>query len=34
VSRIARAIGVERDLRADEITLVDGYAGPASGIPD
>src|SRR5688572_14939722 len=38
VSRIARftaeAIGVDRDLRADEITVVDGYAGPAYGIPD
>jgi 1-aminocyclopropane-1-carboxylate deaminase len=38
VTRIARAtaaaIGVERDLRDDEIVLVDGYAGPAYGIPD
>ncbi len=38
VSRIARstaaAIGVERELRDDEITVVDGYAGPAYGIPD
>jgi 1-aminocyclopropane-1-carboxylate deaminase len=38
VSRIAQAtalaIGVERDLRDDEITVVDGYAGPAYGIPD
>ena len=38
VSRIAKqtahAIGVDRDLRPDEITVVDGYAGPAYGIPD
>jgi 1-aminocyclopropane-1-carboxylate deaminase len=38
VERIARAtasaIGVERDLRDDEITIIDGYAGPAYGIPD
>jgi 1-aminocyclopropane-1-carboxylate deaminase len=38
VTRIARAtaaaIGVERELRADEITVVDGYAGPAYGVPD
>ena len=38
VTRIARstaeAIGVERDLRPDEITVVDGYVGPAYGIPD
>jgi len=38
VTRIARAtsaaIGVERDLRADEITLIDGYAGPIYGVPD
>lgn len=38
VSRIARAtasaIGVERDLRQDEISLVDGYAGPVYGVPD
>jgi 1-aminocyclopropane-1-carboxylate deaminase len=38
VTRIARstaqAIGVDRDLRADEITLVDGYAGPVYGVPD
>ena len=38
VSRIARftaeAVGVDRDLRADEITVMDGYAGPAYGIPD
>src|SRR4051794_13694072 len=38
VTRIARetakAIGVERELREDEITIVDGYAGPAYGIPD
>ena len=38
VSRIARAtasaIGVERDLREDEVSLVDGYAGPVYGVPD
>jgi 1-aminocyclopropane-1-carboxylate deaminase len=38
VTRIARstaeAIGVDRDLRPDEITIVDGYVGPAYGIPD
>ena len=38
VSRIARAtaaaIGVERELRDDEITVADGYAGPAYGVPD
>jgi len=38
VTRIARAtaasIGVDRDLRDDEITLVDGYAGPLYGVPD
>ena len=38
VARIARAtaaaIGVERELRDDEITLVDGYAGPLYGVPD
>ena len=38
VTRIARstaeAIGVDRDLRPDEITVVDGYVGPAYGIPD
>jgi 1-aminocyclopropane-1-carboxylate deaminase len=38
VTSIARAtaatIGVGRDLRDDEITVVDGYAGPAYGIPD
>lgn len=38
VTRIARhtaaAIGVERDLREDEVTLVDGYAGPIYGVPD
>ena len=28
------AIGVDRALRADEITLVAGYAGPAYGMPD
>jgi len=30
----AERIGVGRPLRADEITIVDGYAGPAYGIPD
>jgi 1-aminocyclopropane-1-carboxylate deaminase len=30
----AERIGVGRDLRADEITIIDGYAGPAYGIPD
>jgi 1-aminocyclopropane-1-carboxylate deaminase len=38
VARIARAtaaaIGVERELRDDEIVLVAGYEGPAYGIPD
>jgi 1-aminocyclopropane-1-carboxylate deaminase len=38
VTRIARAtaeaIGIERPLREDEITLVDGYAGPLYGVPD
>jgi 1-aminocyclopropane-1-carboxylate deaminase len=38
VSRIARAtaaaIGVERELRDDEITVADGYAGPSYGVPD
>lgn len=38
VTRIARAtaeaIGVKRQLRDDEITVVDGYAGPLYGIPD
>ncbi|HSL76667.1 MAG TPA: 1-aminocyclopropane-1-carboxylate deaminase [Candidatus Limnocylindrales bacterium] len=38
VTRIAQAtaaaIGVERALRDDEITLVDGYAGPLYGVPD
>jgi 1-aminocyclopropane-1-carboxylate deaminase len=38
LTRLARAtaaaIGVERDLRDDEITLVDGYAGPIYGVPD
>jgi 1-aminocyclopropane-1-carboxylate deaminase len=38
VTRIARstaaAIGVERDLRDDEVTLIDGYAGPIYGVPD
>ena len=30
----ADRIGLGRDLRPDEIVLVDGYAGPAYGIPD
>ena len=38
VTRIARAtaelIGLGRELRDDEITLVDGYAGPVYGVPD
>src|SRR5262245_47157440 len=38
VTRIAQAtadlIGVGRPLREDEITLVDGYGGPAYGVPD
>jgi 1-aminocyclopropane-1-carboxylate deaminase len=38
VARIARAtagaIGVERDLRDDEITVLDGFAGPTYGVPD
>jgi 1-aminocyclopropane-1-carboxylate deaminase len=38
VTRIAQntadRIGVGRDLRREEIVLVDGYAGPAYGIPD
>jgi 1-aminocyclopropane-1-carboxylate deaminase len=38
VASIARAtaatIGVERDVRDDEITLVDGFAGPVYGVPD
>ena len=38
VARIARStaekIGVGRDLRDDEITIVDGYAGPVYGVPD
>ena len=38
VTKIARAtaamIGVTRDLRDDEIAIVDGYAGPVYGIPD
>jgi 1-aminocyclopropane-1-carboxylate deaminase len=38
VTRIARAtaaaIGLERDLRDDEVTIVDGYAGPLYGVPD
>ena len=38
VTRIANdtadKIGVARELRADEITVIDGYAGPVYGIPD
>jgi 1-aminocyclopropane-1-carboxylate deaminase len=38
VTRIANdtadRIGLDRQLRPDEITVVDGYAGPAYGIPD
>jgi 1-aminocyclopropane-1-carboxylate deaminase len=38
VTSIARAtagaIGVRRELRDDEITLVEGYAGPVYGVPD
>lgn len=38
VGRIARdtaaKIGVDRDLRHDEITVVAGYEGPAYGVPD
>ena len=38
VTRIARAtaerIGVGRDLRDDEITVLAGYEGPAYGVPD
>ncbi len=38
VTRIARdtaaKIGLERDLRADEITIVDGYSAGTYGIPD
>ena len=30
----AERIGVGRALRPDEVTVVDGYAGPAYGIPD
>ena len=30
----AATIGVERDVRDDEITLVDGFAGPVYGVPD
>jgi len=30
----ARKIGVERDLRPDEITIVDGYSAGTYGIPD
>ena len=30
----AEAIGLKRDLRDDEIRVVDGYAGPAYGVPD
>ena len=38
IARIARAaaaaIDLGRDLRDDEITLIDGYAGPLYGVPD
>ena len=38
VTRLARAtaakIGVERELRPDEITIVDGYSAGTYGIPD
>lgn len=38
VARIARAtaelIGVQRELGDDEMTIVDGYAGPVYGVPD
>jgi 1-aminocyclopropane-1-carboxylate deaminase len=38
VTRIARdtaaRIGVDRDLRPDEITVLAGYEGPAYGVPD
>jgi len=38
VTKIARAtagvIGVTRELRDDEIAIVDGYAGPVYGVPD
>ena len=36
VTGVARhlGLGVERALRDDEITLVDGYAGPCYGVPD
>ena len=38
LTRIAQAtaesIGVDRKLTADEVTLVDGYAGPVYGVPD
>jgi 1-aminocyclopropane-1-carboxylate deaminase len=30
----ADAIGVKRALRDDEITIIDGYAGPLYGVPD
>lgn len=30
----ASKIGVDRDLRNDEITIISGYEGPAYGIPD
>jgi 1-aminocyclopropane-1-carboxylate deaminase len=30
----AERIGLDRALRPDEITVVDGYAGPAYGLPD
>jgi 1-aminocyclopropane-1-carboxylate deaminase len=38
VTRIATStaekIGLDRDLRPDEITVVPGYEGPAYGVPD
>jgi 1-aminocyclopropane-1-carboxylate deaminase len=33
-SDTAAKIGLERPLRDDEITVLDGYAGPAYGLPD
>jgi 1-aminocyclopropane-1-carboxylate deaminase len=30
----AKAIGVGRELRSDEVTIVEGYAGPLYGVPD
>ena len=30
----AQKIGVDRPLRDDEVTVLDGYAGPAYGVPD